>query len=66
MDPRTEFFRDMLKAFEDLPPDALGEFRREAAKLGVPPEVLCLVAVREYLRTKRREQRDREGKREKE
>ena len=37
----------MLKAFEDLPPNALGEFRREAAKLGVPPEVLAWVVFKE-------------------
>ena len=58
MDPRDEFFRDMMKAFEDLPPSCLGEMRREAAKLGVPLEVLCMIAVREYLRTKRWEQRE--------
>jgi hypothetical protein len=48
----------MMKAFEDLPPSCLGEMRREAAKLGVPLEVLCMIAVREYLRTKRWEQRE--------
>ena len=58
MDPSTKFLQDMLKAFEDLPPDALGEFRRAAAELGVPPDVLCMVAVREYLRKRRREQRE--------
>jgi hypothetical protein len=58
MNPRSKFSQDMLKAFEDLPPDAFSKFRREAAKLGVPTEVLCMVAVREYLRTKRREQRE--------
>jgi len=46
----------MLKAFEDLPPDALGEFRRAAAELGVPVEVLCLVVAKNHLRAKKREQ----------
>ena len=47
----------MLKAFADLTPNVFGEFRRAAAELGVSPEVLCLVAVNDYLRTRRREQR---------
>jgi hypothetical protein len=34
MDPSTEFFRDMLKAFQDLPPNVFSEFRREADELG--------------------------------
>jgi hypothetical protein len=58
VDPRDKFFRDMLKAFEDLPPDALGEFRREAAELGVPAEMLCWVALKDHLRKRRREQRE--------
>jgi hypothetical protein len=57
MNAQTEFLRDMLAAFEDLPSDAFSEFRRAAVELGVPPEVLCLVAARNYLRAKRREQR---------
>ena len=57
MDPSTEFFQDMLNAFEDLHPDAFSEFRRAAAELGVSHEVLCLVAVKDYLRARKREQR---------
>jgi len=51
------FFQDMLKAFEDLPPDAFSAFRHEAAELGVPLEVFCLVALKDYLRNRRRGQR---------
>jgi hypothetical protein len=57
MNRQTEFLRDMLKAFEDLPPNVFSEFRRAAAELGVSLEVLCLVVSKDYLRTKRREQR---------
>jgi hypothetical protein len=38
MDPRGEFFRDMVEAFKDLPPEAFSEFRSAAAELGVPVE----------------------------
>ena len=57
MDPSTEFTRDMLKTFEDLPPEDFAEFRRKAAELGVPPQALCLVTLGEWLRQKRRERK---------
>ena len=54
MDPSTEFFQDMLRAFEDLPSRDFSEFRSAAAELGVSPEVLCLVIAKDHLRTRRR------------
>jgi hypothetical protein len=41
-DPNVEFTRDMLKAFEDLGPDAFAEFRRMACELlGISIEALA-------------------------
>jgi hypothetical protein len=56
MDRQTEFLKDMLKAFEDLPAEYFAEFRRDAAELEIPVEILCLVVCKEYARERRRRQ----------
>jgi hypothetical protein len=57
MDPRAELSRDMVKAFEDLPPGAFSERRSAAAELGVPVETLCLVVYRGYLPERKRQRK---------
>ena len=47
---------DEYEAFEDLPPSCFSEFRRAAADLGLPVEVLCLVVVKDYVRRRRQQQ----------
>jgi hypothetical protein len=50
MDPDSEFFRDMLKAFEDLPPEYFSEFRQEAANRGISTVELGWIVYEEFMR----------------